>query len=486
MYPSENVAAPAQSSNLLTLQITAGDIAAEIFVINGDLFLVDRGVGKLLTKPLSPGIYKIKAKLNEQTWEQHVTLTEPGQEVTIPPFEFSSAAPLAGTAKIDENQVKAAEAASNKIHVSIGQGSCLFVFVREWGASSQPDSTIVQNPMTGLSLHDAGESGKEIVNLENNGQTDASVPNAWGACTIALDPGIYVLRLTLSTGCRYQRMVVGAAGWQTQVFLLMRDYGSVRSADIATGSVLMVRDLGFQSSGDTARQTEMARMALTNERKLFNSELVDMLRGNFENPMLGIFGGHLLLLDQSPDLVLLRQVVNKLKRLVGDRHPDVEALALAAKMPSQYVFTTPPMLRRSWRMVVEATANQVELVPRGSLADHSARSLLQVEPWLTWEMKDTDKLPDADAITTDLEAALQMHALAASPTAMSLTDSPLETVRGLRRNYAPPVTKPLEIAFDAAKIGQLVSILGVPRSTLESMIEEMNASRSAEPDAPTG
>ncbi len=469
MSPSEN----------LTLQITAADIAAEIFVITGDFYLADRGVGKLVTKPLSPGIYKVKAKLNQQTWEQHVTLTQPGQQVTIPPFEFSSAAPLAGTAKTHEYQMGAAESESRKIHASVGQGSCICIFAREWGAEKRSGSPATTNPILGLSLRAATEQENELVNLETSAKVDTTVPDVWGACNTAVDPGIYVVRLTLPSGARYERTVVAAAGWQTQLFLLMRDYDTVRCADLARGSVLMVRGLGFNNADASLRYVEMARMALTNERKLLNSELLEILRGKFDNPMLGILGGHLLLLDQTPDLALLTEVVNNLRLLLNDQHPDVEALALKAGIGSKYLFTVPPMLRRSWTLIVNATVDRPELVPSDSLAGRSARTLWEVEPWLIWEMKDTafEALGTVE-LATAFDTALQLHFAPAPPVAVR-SASAFEAVRKLRETM-PTAPRPLQpaISLDPAKLGRLVRTLGVPRSTLEGMVEQMKSENS--------
>jgi serralysin len=493
MSPSNSTIAASETLSQFSLEITAADAAAEIFVMTGDFFLVDRGVGRLVTKPLSPGIYKVKAKVNDQVWEQHVTLTQPGQKVTIPLFQFSSAAPLADTAKTHEYQVAAAESESRKIHYQLGQGSCICVFVREWRGKTPSGPPPATRPLMGLSLCDASE--QEKVAFETTGKVDNSVPDPWGACTIAVNPGVYILRLTLPTGARYERTIVAAPGWQTQVFLLMSDYGAVRCADLVRGSVLMARGLGFSNADRSLRQIELARMALANERKVLKGETLEMLHGKFDNPMLGILGGHLLLLDVSPDLALLKIVVNNLRGVLNFQHPDVEALALAAGIGSQYVFTVPPMLRRSWALVVNATADRHDLVPSGCLADRSARNQWAVEPWLAWDMRDA--IPGAADIAgtkEDFKVALQMRAFAApapSSSSSSASDSPFEAVRMLRaktpksRDFlAAPAPPSATVSVDPSKMGDLVRSLGVPRSTLEGMVQQMTVSGPAKSGAP--
>ena len=109
------------------------------------------------------------------------------------------------------------------------------------------------------------------------------------------------------------------------------------------------------------------------------------------NPMLGLLGAYLLLLKSQTEEVQaevegsLRIVVRNLRRLLGWEHPDVEALALKLKGDqSSFVFQFPPMLRRSWDFVVEATIARPELVPANSLAEEISDRLTTAEPWLIW------------------------------------------------------------------------------------------------------
>jgi hypothetical protein len=459
MSPSNSTISASPASSQFALQITAEDSATEIFVISGDFYLVDRGVGQLVTKPLSPGIYKVKAKVNQQTWEQHVTLTQSGQKVSIPLFQFSSAAPLANTAWTHEYQVSAAESESRNIHCQLGQGSCICVFVREWVGKNPSGPPATTSPLTGLSLCDANE--QEKVSLETTGRADNGVPDPWGACNIALSPGVYLLRLTLPTGARHERTIVAAAGWQTQVFLLMSDFDGVHCPDLARGAVLMARGIGFNNADGSLRQIELARMALANERKVLKGEVLELLRGKFDNPMLGILGGHLLLLDQSPDIALLQVVVNNLRGLLIQPHPDVEALALAAGVETQYVFTVPPMLRRSWDLILNATVEQPGLVPSGCLADRSARNQWAAEVWLAWHMKEAVVgVDDTVETTEDYKAALEMHAFA-TPAMVSRSDSPFEAVRNLRASAPNVVAARMRLvkAQPSTLIGSIINFI---------------------------
>lgn len=180
---------------------------------------------------------------------------------------------------------------------------------------------------------------------------------------------------------------------------------------------------GFDPERSDLRLAEAARMALSNRRKILSQEMRDMLRYKFENPMLGIFGAHLLLLEKEPDVELFRVVVTNLRKMVGHKHPDVEALALKLNEQSDFRFETPPMLQRSWSLICEATAERPELVAEDSLLAQLAQRRWGNSNWLTWLMpepesrlqsaQDADELSDLkEAILVQLKAARRGHSRA--------------------------------------------------------------------------
>ena len=56
-------------------------------------------------------------------------------------------------------------------------------------------------------------------------------------------------------------------------------------------------------------------------RRLVPDELRALLRGKCDNPMLGIYGGHLLLMETSVDVALLHEVVGIFARCSAPRIP---------------------------------------------------------------------------------------------------------------------------------------------------------------------
>jgi hypothetical protein len=111
-----------------------------------------------------------------------------------------------------------------------------------------------------------------------------------------------------------------------------------------------------------------------------------MLWAKHENPMLGIYGAHLLLLSLDPDRGLLREVISNLHELVGI-HPDVTALdvwlgGIASPFPT---YVAPPILRSSWRVIVKASISHPEIVPMGSFAAQISDRVWGDGAWLTWQ-----------------------------------------------------------------------------------------------------
>jgi hypothetical protein len=141
--------------------------------------------------------------------------------------------------------------------------------------------------------------------------------------------------------------------------------------------------------------------------------------------MLGILGAHLLLLEPEFNPSLFQLVVATLRDLLG-QHPDVEALALRqGNDGAPEAFTTPPMLRRSWRLVLERTVDHPELVPADSLMASVAPRIWGDGPWLLWlQRTDADLATDLSQMAASLQS--QLRTISASQAALSgAPDEPL-------------------------------------------------------------
>jgi hypothetical protein len=397
------------TTETLPLAIQTGDSQSEILVLDSKGRLLIRGFGPDCTFQLEPGIYRVKVLTGTASQEQPVVLTAP-RILRFGPIDFASAAPLAGTSTSHEYHVQAADQESRKVHVTEGTDSSLFFLVRNWTApGSQSQQRVSNNPAEGLSLHAAGPGAdRKICDFVGAGVT--SPPgDPWTACTVAVNPGVYELQLVLPAGEILRQPVVASRGWQTQSFLFVRQYvgpeGPAWRADLARTSVLLTGvHGGFNPNEAILRVAELARQRLARRtldeqadnttRPLLPDEMRKLLREKFDNPMLGIYAAHLMLLERSLDLALFRDVVGNLRSMLPG-HPDVDALALRAQFNSAPgVFENPPMLSRSWFLITEASVDHPDLVSDW-LAQRSVGNVLTQG---AWHVLRAEELSAADAV----------------------------------------------------------------------------------------
>jgi hypothetical protein len=377
----------------ISLTVESEDAGTELFLIDGKFQLMERAVGRLQMEVV-PGIYKVKCRTGAVTSEQLVLVEKEAVVMRLPRLSFSSPAPLNDTAKFNESHANAAKIESNKIHIRYGTGSRLFIFVRDWDFVNEPvilpyEESGIDNPAKWLSLYH--ESGIHIADIDRTGVHGNHPGDKWAACSLEVQPGTYRLRLNIpdrNGGHRIslEQAIVASPGWQTQVFLLRKEYGPKvedRAADLGGAAILLSRG-GFDSSQDDFRQTELARLALTNRRQLISEEILRMLNAKMENPMLGILGAHLLMLRPNFNRELLGQVVQNLRNLLRAPHPDVEAIALQLAGGSTFAFDSPPLLRRSWSLIVQGTTVGSAVIRPNSLAAAIWNRLCSDEPWLLW------------------------------------------------------------------------------------------------------
>lgn len=404
----------------ISLKVAAEGPGTEIFLLDDQSRQMARAVGSLRTRQ-PPGVYKIRFRAGYATREQIILLLDTPVEVNCQPLAFFSPVPLEGTAGYVESHAKAAEKLSRGAKpVVAGEGARIFFFARDCGGAAEAGSPGVQpltveNPADGLSLKSV--AGKTLVDLAQKSEVEGG-KEPWAFCAVEVAPGPYVLSLKTPDGKVLEQTVYAPRGWHAQVFLTQRLQGgdmenrAQKAPDLCGAALLLSENKCFNSDDRDARLTELARVSLSNRRRVVAGELREMLRRKFEHPMLGIYGAHLLLLEEELDAPLYQIVLDNLRHIFKDAHPDVEALSLATDMgATSHVFSVPPMLRRGWSLVVKATAKRPELVPLGSPAARVADCVLGSEPWLTWvppeQAAAAMPAPAGAAIRSDLEAALE-------------------------------------------------------------------------------
>ena len=367
-----------------------GDPATEIFVLDGSLAMVARGLGKL-TARLAPGLYKLKFKAGPVIQWEHVSLEPGSKPITIqaPALQFSSAAPLMNTSKTHEYHMEHAQTQSRVVRRKLGSGGELFVFARAWTVEADRARVTDRHPAAALTLHDM--HGTKLLDLRRASACDLT-GDPWAGCNVELTPGSYRLRVRNREFGSLEQCIVVVKHWQTQVFLLAEPEEGTQElrVDLTSGSILMApRGKGFRTDDPSFRLTEIARIALSDGRNVLSpGDMRQMLRNKFGNPMLGILGALALAGSPDYDRELLRVVVRELERLVPG-HPDVGALRIVLDGRKALVarviraLGTPPMVRQSWVLVRDLVRASGK-VPADSLTSRVAPNLWGSGAWLTW------------------------------------------------------------------------------------------------------
>jgi hypothetical protein len=382
----------------ITFEVRSPDPGAELFLIDGNFRLLQRGIGRE-NFSVPPGLYKLKSRSGRASSERIVIVHEGMAPIDLEPIPLVSGMPFSGAPKTHEFHVAAAVRAGGQPEAVLGRGSNVVILARRWTAPQPSDATEpAPHPGRGLSLRDL--NGTLLIDLETSSKPspdfDPSV-----SLNVSLNPGAYLLALALPDGRTVQQTVVAAAGWQTHVYLL-----EDASVDRAAGVDIVNSAITYRKPGDSfdpddqrLRNEEMARRALQDERGFLSKDMRQLIAAPETSPMLALLGAHLLVRDArraagreesnpqslpQADQLTLDQVVANLRKALGI-HPDVEAVAmLAAGSAPELPFDQPPMLRASWELLLEASLEHPQLIGPASLTATAAERIWGEGPWLLW------------------------------------------------------------------------------------------------------
>lgn len=401
------------------LRVETDDRIAEIAVYDGNLNVVAKGVGKL-TENLPAGLYRVRIRVGSANDEKLVAL-ERDQTVNFGRVSFLSPIPLSDTEKTHEYHMSAAiDAASHVIRPALGAGASIMVFAREWSAQQNLSEG---NPAEGLALLDANENLLADIGSEAGVRNDRDACAGWRA---DVSPGGYFVRLELGDSDKtvLLRPIFVSPGHQLQLFCLVGDHvieeeaggaseeGTtrktrriIRRADLTNAAIAISRTGSFDPNDWRTRLSELGCNALAQSRTGMSDALIDeLVQEKFENPMLGLFGAHLLLRDKPDDRELFRTVTTNLLPVLGPDHPDLQALwwqrgdDITIGDGRLHVL---PMLRASWNLAVDRSIKTLDVFSLGTFYN----KLLRIVPSASWMMlMDNDWAVSDGAIDEYLKA----------------------------------------------------------------------------------
>jgi hypothetical protein len=373
------------------------DPLAEVFVIDHAFGLVARAVGSGLSVDLEPGVYKVKARLGETTTERVVTLIDDDNTVDLSALDVPSPAPSSGTSQTHEAHMQAAFDTARRAPIAVGDGAEIVIMARRF---SHPGSRYVPDAERPARLSLRGAGGELLADLDRDGDGRLDLVDTALGTRVAVDPGTYTLHWAGREGIEVEQSVHAVAGWQTQVFVLTEVPHDGRHR----ATILMSRDV-YEPSAD-ARLVEAARCALADERKVASEDNTRTFAAS-DDPMLALYGAHLMLVaarsieavahaeerggrpqGTSPvtfDQSVFDESVGRLQTMLGTGHPDVVALATRASdqnIESPAPVAAPPMLWRSWVLLIDASNRRPDLLP-GSTWWPTVKQL-HLRPFLAW------------------------------------------------------------------------------------------------------
>jgi hypothetical protein len=395
------------------LSLTAGSPLAELFLVDHAFNLVQRSVGRLDAE-VEQGVYKVKAQLNDAIAERLVVLNRDQNIDLFDELPIASPVPLPQTETTHEYHLYPAMQESTTVASTVGSGAKIFLCARRWSRRDAAMHVAYGPGPPDLSLH-LGD-GEGIIDLRRAGRGQLDLEDPMVAATVAVNPGTYFVRWRDESDLTVEQSIAAVEGWQTQVFLL--EDARAHAVQRREISVLMARH-GFDPQQDEVlRLSEQARAALGGARKVASRLITESLFAKFENPMLGLFGAHLMLIARDAtreaeqeergrhsqakrlrapvtfEQTYFDEAVDNLSGLLGASQPDVTALATQSsnrRIDNLEPVTTPPMLWRSWVLLIEASNDRPELLPTSTW--RKALRFLPHRPFLAWA-------PDADSEKT--------------------------------------------------------------------------------------
>jgi hypothetical protein len=410
--PSAEPGNDSGANRSFNLSVEANDPTASIHIIGDGFRSVDAGLATLTSK-LPLGLYEMRIQIGRQLarkvvlldgdWPKAAQAPTAANEVPALPM-FTSAAPLPGTRATHEYHRVAARQAGTRFDSEPGIGGELMIMARGFSASGNaaPDA----RPWDGVAILDS--SGQQVADLDTIGQRQSG-GDPWATASVRVSPDAYVLQYALASGATVnQSLVLPHGGWRLEGYVLQTLDAQIERPRVS----LLMRRAGDQWGTHEDLLFEKVRVALADERPILSRELEDLLLLKFRNPLAGILGAHLLLMEQELGRRdrggLLNTVVTNLRALVGKTHPDVEALSLACSDPtlrSTEPFAAVPMFERSWRLILNASRDKPALIP--SELWQRVFALVSSPPFLVWS-------PDA-AVRKTVGRDIALAAFATEP-----------------------------------------------------------------------
>jgi len=462
-----------------------GNDDAEITVLDGFLNVAAHGVGEVTAK-LPLGLCMVRANRGGAISEQIVDLTQlstsgDAKYVYAHISDFPAIAPigpLLGGGSWD---------ALSHLRDSVRQvtaGPSLLIMMQEDAATAS------RNLLAGMRVYRWGATAKQV-SIGKGAKSARVGDRQWSAVWLAVEPGTYVLEYD---GLIRQAVLV-VPEWETRVFIRRNlEAGTVT----ANGELRERLGLSIQMAlpkssvvySDHEETFEVARNALAAVRPIFvSSKLIDMLlRGKWENPIMGLTGLHLFLsaVEQRTDPTItpsieietdlfnrregvIDEVLKNLSKLLStSTAPDLLALrARAGRLTdSDQVIREPPMFWASWEALRRGVGAGHEAAVERRLWNSIALAAPS-GPYLSWKRGRTnvekyveDRLPTQTPLRTGDVVLKAITSDNPFSVRVSSARQPAEVASGELESLVVPRRQDGRSAAEEAKLRHA---MGIPR-----------------------
>lgn len=398
------------TNSKIPVTLRCGDPMAELLLLDHRFHALGRGVGQLQLD-VEPGIYLARAVAGNRAEEQPVAVRPdaPPPVVDLAVVPFDSPIPLADTLTTHEyQQGPVFDALRPPVDETPDSPGGVLLCVRDPSQFTIDATTQAEYEQAYRGFRLLAEDGRLLLDYD-------ALP---GALRLGdrlllhkadLPAANYQLEWQPAQGSSLRLPLIVPPGLNTQLYVLVTRSGSGGwVADLANAAMAFGWfNQGFEADSPEMRLAERARYSLARGANLLTTPYMDeLLRDKFKNPMLGLLGAHLMLLDAEPDFALLEIVLGNTAGLLGDAFPDVIALnwrfaALSgARQPDMLPVSFPPLLRRSWDYLVEASGKTPDLIPPDSVAYRVSSSLVSNGIWVAWRPPREATRPATDLVAT--------------------------------------------------------------------------------------
>jgi hypothetical protein len=442
---------------------------------------------------LTPGLYTLRAELAGLIKETTIRLDRDVSlvhSVTTPlvPEQYT-AAPLEGTALSHEYyRYPSSHWSKNDtrppIDPSRPSDASIFVFIRPRSSGEHPPGKDLAEELFLLNAEGATVSSFSPSEIQSHSQ------DGWLALSAPAPQGFYSLEYR-GTPSRAVALYL-FPGWQTQVFILHHQRALIEGMRIFLARV----GVGFNPGRDDFTvATDLALDFLQNGITRVPQRIMgQLLQGKFDNPMLGLVAGYVLLRQPIPDESLLTTVTTNLEGLLGPQVPDVHAIrilvAQALKQPlATFSFRYPPMFRAGLEGVIRASLDHPELLPQDGVIDDIATRMLADSLWSSWETSEATvglvspesqqtfgtatagATPKLDWVQSALLDAMSARVRRMQPSRFGLTESVPATSPASESETQPPPR--------SLTVRQIALKLNLPKRTVETALQGLNSNPTA-------